>query len=115
MYEGDLFFSNLQFLLGYTRSLQLEDLKLEDEDGTRGDVLASLLVSVGQFGGDDEFPVVTFGHELHSLGPALDYLVGSKGGRLSSLVGRVEFGSVDQCTSVVAFTWGVGLGVYEKS
>ena len=45
-------------------------------------------------------------HQLHRFRPAFDDLIGSKSQRLSALVRTIEFGSIDQRTTVVALARG---------
>ena len=80
----------------------LHDLQGEDQHVTGLDVGATVAISIGQFAGDVELPLVSFVHQLHGLCPALDHLVGRESGRLAALVGRVELGAVDQGAGVVA-------------
>ena len=90
--------------------IYLDDLNVKQEDGSRSNVAAHLAVSVGDLGRECELPLVAFHHELHGLRPALDDLVGSESGWLSTLVRRVEFLALDGGAAVVAVAGSGGQG-----
>ncbi len=54
------------------------------------------LVSVGQIRRDVQDVFGTFAHQLQTFGPTFDHLVQAKGGRLATVNGRVEHGTVKQ-------------------
>ena len=60
---------------------------------TAADLGRAATVAVGQVRGNVELPLVALDHQLHRLGPALDDLIGRKGGGRAAVVRRVELGA----------------------
>mmetsp|Transcript_16188 Transcript_16188/g.47855 ORF Transcript_16188/g.47855 Transcript_16188/m.47855 type:complete len:235 (+) Transcript_16188:1738-2442(+) len=84
-------------------TLDLDDLHLKDEDVAALDLGRGPAVAIAELRWDVHLPLVSFDHQLHCFGPALDHLVWRKGGGGAPLVRRIEDGAVNQLAFVVAF------------
>src|SRR5579872_3350043 len=68
---------------------------IEDQSLVRSDGRTRAGLAIGQLGGNDELPLVTFMHELQGLDPAADEVAGRKARGLAGL-GLVEDMTVDR-------------------
>lgn len=83
--------------------LDAEQLHLEDERRSSGDLRRGSPVSVAQLGGDDQLPLLALAHAQQALVPAFDHLPGAQGEGEGSVAGdaAIKLGAVLQLARVV--------------
>ena len=80
----------------------LDQFDIEDQCCEGRDLRTCATLAVSQTIGDEEAVLSTLLHQLQTLCPSSDHLLQGEGGRLTTLIGTVEDGTVDEGSLVVA-------------
>src|ERR1700690_205779 len=77
------------------RFFNVKQFDIEDQRAVRADRVGAVF-AIGEFGGNEQLPLVTHLHELQCFRPAWDHALDGEGGRRAALDRTVENGPVDQ-------------------
>ena len=86
----------------------LDQFDIEDQCCEGRDLRTCATLAVSQTIGDEEAVLSTLLHQLQTLRPSSDHLLQGEGGRLTTLIGTVEDGTVDEGSLVVTVSFAVG-------